>query len=140
MTEAISMDLRKRIVAAHRRGAGTYDQLAERFDVGRATVSRLLRRARERRDIGRDPPGGGNPPRIARDEYPALAALVREMESATRRELADAWKERFGVSISEAAMGRTLRAAGFTRKKRGFALKSSSALTSSRRGKRSRDG
>lgn len=140
MSEAISMDLRKRIVAAYKRGEGTYEQLADRFDVGRATVSRLLRRAREGRSIERDPPGGGNPPRIARDEYPALRSLVREMPSATRRELADAWKERFGVSVSEAAMGRTLRAAGFTRKKRDFAPKSSSVPTSSRREGRSKTG
>jgi transposase len=41
----IGIELRKRIVEAYYSGrSGTYEQTAELFGVGRATVGRLLRR------------------------------------------------------------------------------------------------
>jgi transposase len=140
MGEPISLDLRRRIAAAYERGNDTYSGLAERFNVGRATVSRLLRREREGRCLEPEPHGGGHPPRIPPEQYDDLIALVREMPSATRRELADAWEKRFGVVLSVASMGRTLRAAGLTWKKNAFVLKNSSGPTSSSREKRSRSG
>jgi transposase-like protein len=47
MPAPLSNDLRIRIVEARAREGMTYEKLAERFDVGRATVDRVLRLARE---------------------------------------------------------------------------------------------
>lgn len=52
---ALSLDLRLRIVARYEEGDITYAELAEAFSVGEATISRLLRRRRERGDLRRDP-------------------------------------------------------------------------------------
>ncbi|MBW2734075.1 MAG: helix-turn-helix domain-containing protein, partial [Deltaproteobacteria bacterium] len=54
-----SIELRRRIVKAYRSGlSGTYTETATLFGVGRATVSRLLRRNRETGDVKALPMGG----------------------------------------------------------------------------------
>jgi transposase len=53
----LSLDLRKRIVVRYAKGDVTYAQVAELFDVGEASVSRLRRRERERGDLHPDPIG-----------------------------------------------------------------------------------
>jgi transposase len=62
---SLSLDLRRRIVAAYERDEGTYFELAQRFGVGEATVSRLLRRQRELGHVVPEVAGGGFPPRIS---------------------------------------------------------------------------
>lgn len=133
MPEAHPLALRERLVAAYKRGGFTYASLGALFDVGDATVSRLLTRDRRTGgDLTPEPHGGGNPPRIPVEQFDALRALVADDPDATRQDLCDLWKQLHGVSISVASMGRTLRDAGITRKKSSSARPSSSAPTSSR--------
>gem|GEM_PF-3891486 len=47
----LSVDLRRRIVERYQKGDVTYAEVAAWFHVGEATVSRLLRRSREREDF-----------------------------------------------------------------------------------------
>jgi len=127
MVKPLSQDLRSRIVAAYENGQATYDQIAERFGVGRASVSRFLSRARSGEGLEPRPHGGGNPARIQPEEYDALRTLVAECPDATRADLCERWYQRFGVEMSLAAMGRALYAAGITRKKNGSVLRSNLA-------------
>lgn len=141
MSEALPLALRERIVAAYKRGGLEYKDVAELFGVGEATVSRLLSRARRTGgDLRPDPHGGGNPPRIPSQQFDALRALVVDMHDATRAELCEQWKVLHGVVISVAAMGRTLRDAGITRKKSSSARRSKSVWTLSPRGRPSSPG
>ena len=140
MPRPLPVALRERIVAAYKRGGFTYIELAKVFDVGDASVSRLLARVRRTGDVTPEPHGGGNPPRIPAEQYDALRSLVADTPDATRQELCDSWKALHCVTISVAAMGRTLRDAGITRKKSSSALRSKSARTSSPRAGRSRTG
>ena len=131
MPEPLSLDLRKRIVAAYKRGGFSYLQVAELFDVGEASVSRLLARDRDNGgDLTPDPHGGGNPPRIPAEQFGKLRAVIREHPDATRDDLCRIWKKRYNVVLSVASMGRTLRDAGITRKKGSSARWSSSDRTS----------
>lgn len=123
----ISLDLRKRIVAAYGADGGTYEEIATRFAVGEASVSRLLRRHREKASLEPDPHGGGQPPRIQPEQYDDLRALVAEQPDRTVQQLAHLWAERFGVNLSRSAMQRALLKAGFSWKKNAFVLRNSSA-------------
>lgn len=132
MPEPLPVALRERIVAAYKRGGFKYVDIAELFGVGEASVSRLL--SRDRRtggDLQPEAHGGGNPPRIPSEQYDALRALVADAPDAERQDLCDIWEERFGVSISVAAMGRTLGRAKVTRKKSSSARRSKTVPTSS---------
>jgi transposase len=133
----LSMDLRRRIVAAYERKEGTYFELACRFRVGEASVSRLLRRRRERGHVIPEDPGGGFPPRIGDDQLPELVKLVAERPDATLDSIRDTWLERNGGELSRSSLIRALRRAGITRKKNASGLRNNSALTSPKNVKRS---
>ena len=64
----ISLALRQRVLAAYtQRLTNTYDETAEIFGVGRATVSRPLRRCRETGDVQSRPVGGNHPRKVDLD-------------------------------------------------------------------------
>src|SRR5687767_12320146 len=91
MASALSVDLRRRIVAAYRRKEGTYLDLAERFGVGPASVSRLLRRFRETGIVEPAPHGGGQPPKIPSERFSELREIVEDKPDRTIQQLCHAW-------------------------------------------------
>lgn len=135
--EALSLDLRRRIVARYKRGDLTYAEVAALFDVGEASVSRLMRRSREREDLERAPGAGGFPPRITDDQLQLLVQLVAEKPDRTLPELCDAWMDRYGGDLTRSSLGRALRRAGLTRKKSPSAPPSRTAPTFKKSGARS---
>jgi len=114
------MDLRSRVVGAYEAGEGSYDELAKRFDVGRASVSRWLRLKRETGGLARRPPGGGQVAKLDGKGQKVLRQLVAVKSDSTRGELAKQLEAQVGVRLSVATVGRTLRRLGFTRKKRRY--------------------
>src|SRR5579871_6275181 len=116
----LSIDLRRRIVEAYKaKLSGTYEKTAELFDVGEATVSRLLRRFRETGDVQQKPRGGNNPRRVN------LAWLRENLEAFPDARVVDrieAWVERGGERVSETAMYNAMHALGWTHKKRRWSL------------------
>lgn len=117
MPGPISTDLRRRIVEAYLSGGGTYAEIAGRFGVGEATVSRLLRLAREKKTVEPKPWSGGPDPFIRDEDLAELRELVAQNPGGTRQDFCDAWRERKGVRMSVASMGRALARAGITRKR-----------------------
>jgi transposase len=117
MPIAISTDLRIRIVEARAQEGQTYEQLAERFGVGRATVDRVLRLARETGSVEPRPHGGGAVRRTNQREQDLIVELVQARPDATLEELCVALEMRAGLQISRSTMSRELRLLGLTRKK-----------------------
>ncbi|WP_143825521.1 helix-turn-helix domain-containing protein [Nannocystis exedens] len=117
MPTPISVDLRIRIVEARVQDGQTYEQLAERFHVGRATVDRVLRLQRETGSVEPKPHGGGVERRITAREQDLIVELVRARPDATLAELCFALQVRAGVQVSRSTMCRELQELGFTRKK-----------------------
>ena len=113
----LSSDLRERIVKRYQQGDVTYAAVAEIFGVGEASVSRFLRRWRERGDVERKPPGGGYPPRIADEDLPRLVKLVAEKPDRTVKELSEVWNARYGGTTTRSSVQRALARAGLSRKK-----------------------
>ena len=116
MPAPISIDLRIRIIEARARDGQTYEQIAERFGVGRATVDRMLRLARETGSVEPAPHGGGTPPRIGDAEREALHELVRARPDSTLEGLCLALADKTGVEISRSTMCRELHLLGLARK------------------------
>jgi transposase len=117
MPIALSTDLRIRIVEARAQERLTYEQLAERFGVGRATVDRMLRLARETGSVEPRAHGGGAVRRTTQQEQDLIVELVRARSDATLEELCVALELRSGLRISRSTMSRELRLLGLTRKK-----------------------
>lgn len=110
-----SLDLRRRMVEAYRSGLCTsYEEVAEMFGVGRATVSRNLRRRRETGDVLYLPKAG----RKHLLDRAWLAAHAEKFPDATRQERADDWEKESGRRVSLPTFSRALRAIGWSFKKR----------------------
>lgn len=118
MAWSCSIDLRKRVVEAYLAGGVTYLEVARRFSVGEATVSRWLRRYRETGSVHPLPHRSGNPPKV--DDYGGqlLRQLVRDRPDATLGELAAGYKERTEVKLAICMVHRALTRLGITRKKK----------------------
>ena len=117
MPEPLSLDLRERIVAAYERGDMTRDQVAELFQVGRASVNRLVRRFRESGSVEPSPHAGGKPRKLTARGEKALRALLTEYPDATLPEFVRLLIERAKLAVSPSTMSRELARLGFTRKK-----------------------
>jgi transposase len=135
LSRAISNDLRARIVDRVLHHGETYDVVAAYFQVGSATVNRVVNRYRRTGNVEPSPRGGGNPPWISDDELPKLRALVAEKPDRTALELAREWSRRFGAALSRSSMVRALARAGLSVKKSRSAPPNKTAQTSKLAGK-----
>ena len=110
---AYSMDLRERVVAACDRGEGTREEIAQRFCVGIAWVSRLLQRRRQTGSIEPKPHGGGQKPAFDPPASARLRQAVADCPDATLEELRAAT----GIACGTSAVHRALERLGLPRKK-----------------------
>ncbi len=112
---ALSIDLRKRVLAAHDRREGSQRVLAERFAVSLGTVNAWLRLAR----LGRRTPrkGGGGHAMLDGVDPQILRELVAEQNDATLPQYADRLAERCGRRFDPSTLSRALRRLDLPRKK-----------------------
>ena len=118
VSDALSVDLRERVVGAWERGEGTQEEVAARFGVGVASVVRWVALKRETGSLKPRPKPGRQ--RTLTEEHRALLLqLAKAQGDRTREDLADELVERGGPRVSVATIGRELKRAGWTRKKNG---------------------
>ena len=111
----IGLELRRRIVEAYTSGrSGDYDETAELFDVGRATVNRLLRRHRVTDDVNALPVGGNYPRQVDLDW---LGEHAKRHPDARLVDRIDAWEAVSGRRVASSTMSLAMRAIGSTHKK-----------------------
>src|SRR5829696_6057012 len=73
-----SQDLRQRIVDTVQRGEGTIRQIAERFLVSVAFVTRLLQLHRSSGSVEPRPHGGGNPAALTPEDLERLREFIQK--------------------------------------------------------------
>lgn len=129
MAAPISVEVRKRVVTAHREGKGTYAELADVFQVGEASVSRWLRLEREKGSLEPKPPPG-RAPKLDEGGRAVLRELVEQDNDATLAELASRLHERTGVKLVVSAVYKVLAKMGISRKKKTSTRASETATTS----------
>lgn len=111
----VPIEVRKLIIAAYRSGkTRSYEETAELFGVGRATVSRLLRRYRETGDV-QPKPVGGNRRREVDLEW--LRSHAEKHPDARLCDRIEAWARRSGRSVASSTMSKAMREIGWSHKK-----------------------
>jgi len=115
---ALSEDLRLRIIRAWKKRKLTTKELADLFDVGEATVTRLKKTYRETKSVAAKPHAGGNPARIPVEKEPLVEALVQRHPDWSEERYAKELKESHGISASSVTVGRVIRKLGYSVKKR----------------------
>ena len=117
MPAPLSHDLRRRIFDAYRNGQGTLHDIAERFEVGPASITRLVRRYQQTGSLAPKPPRGGPETRVRSEDIAMLEAWLKQNPSLTQCELARRYAEETGRSVSQRSISRRLAQHGITRKK-----------------------
>ena len=103
--QALSLDLRERIVEAYESGEGSYAAIAERFSVGPTVVGKFVR---QKRDLGTLAPQvhrRGRPAAVTGEKEIELRKHLKKHPDATVLERRDA----LGLKCSEKTMWQTLR-------------------------------
>lgn len=129
MPRPIGLDVRERVVAAYREGKGTYEELANIFGVGYATINRWLRLDREKGSL-EPKPLPGRVPKLDERGRAVLRELVEEHSDATLAELGRLIDERLGVKVVPSTVFKTLAAMRITRKKKTSTRPRENATTS----------
>ena len=120
--------VRERAVKAYERGEGSYETVAEIFDIGVATLRRWVR---VYRDCGRLEPlrkGGGTPSRITETD---VEKVLRAQPDATAVEITAAYNKhrRGGNRVHVSTIKRALHRFGYVVKKNEFARQNNFAPT-----------
>ena len=89
MSQALSMDLRERIVATYDAGGMTYGQVAKQFCVSERVVGKLVRQQRKEGSL-KPRHGGGRKRAVSGKTEEALIRHLRERPDATLAERRDA--------------------------------------------------
>src|SRR5438874_1506709 len=110
--DAISLDLRSRIVSACECGDETREAVAETFGVSRSFVQKLLRRVGRGDSLAPRPRTGGPAALLDAAALGTLRALVADRPDATLAELADALRGAGGPAASVPTVCRALAALG----------------------------
>lgn len=115
--KAYSLDLRQKIVEAYLGEQGSMQQLAERFNVARSFVQKLVKRYRDEGTLEPKPCGGKVPPKLSPEYWSVVQELVEADNDATLEELSEQLEQRTGVRISISVLCRLLQKLKLTRKK-----------------------
>ncbi len=115
--DAISLDLRLRILRACDAGDETREQTADTFGVSRSFVQKLLRLAGRGGPLAPRPHAGGPAAAVAGAAVGELRALVRARPDATLAELAAALVAGGGPAVSVPTLWRAVEALGLPVKK-----------------------
>lgn len=122
---ALSLDLRQRIVGAYERKEGTYQQIADRFEVSYGMVKKLLRQQRRTGDLAPRYYNCGGKAKILPEHRKTLLKLLAEKPDLTLTQLRDA----IGVDCTIQAIHYVLKDMGLTYKKRRYEPVSKTAQT-----------
>lgn len=127
---AVSLDLRRRAVAAYEQGTDSLDAVAARFAVGRASLVRWRALERETGALTPRPNAGGTPLAVTEAGEALLRAWLADDPSLPQHVLATRLAEAGQPPVGQQTVGRALARMGLTRKKSRSGPSSGSATTS----------
>jgi transposase len=104
--KAYSIDFRQKIIEVHEKEKISQRQLARQFGVALSFIVKLLKQYRQTTEIAPKPFNGGVKLKLTPENLEVLASLIANNNDATLKELCDKLKEKTGITISRATMGR----------------------------------
>lgn len=116
MPAAYPLVFRQKVVDAYEAGHGSFKQVAEQFGIGEATVNRWVSRVRKGKDL-RPLTRRPRAPAIHDKALAYLGELLDDDPAWTPQEMADELWDAYKINVGRHAVGRALRAAGWTRKR-----------------------
>jgi transposase len=114
---ALSNDLRQRIIDAYNQGEGSQRALARRFSVSRSSVERLCTRFKDTASVEVTPYRHGPLPTVGEEDFARIDAWLEAECDLTQQQLADRFTQETGRPVSQRTISRVLRRMQQTRKK-----------------------
>jgi len=108
MPAPLSVDLRKRVIAAYQAKEGSQRQLAERFNVSLSFIRDLSRRYRQSGTVEPKPHGGGGVAKLGPAQLSIVKALVEAQPDALLTELCERLAEKTAINVSVSTMQRAI--------------------------------
>jgi transposase len=118
MPQPYSIDLRQRVVDAYASENRSFQEIAEHFSVGEASVNRWVSLFRRTGSVAPKPAAGGQPSKLEGERLDAVHILVLEKPDIIEREITQALDRIHRIQVSRSAVSRALRRLDLSRKKR----------------------
>ncbi len=101
-----SVDFRTKIIKVYEQEEISIRKLAERFQVAKSFVQKLIKQYRETGEITPQKSGGSPPRKLNSEQLMVLIEIIESNNDATLEELCELLEERTEVKVSRATMGR----------------------------------
>lgn len=115
---AQSLKLRKKIVFAYEAGFGSYQRIADIFQVGVCSVKRFVQKSRKNQSLECLLYKGGRKPGVADDELPFIEQMILNKPEITIAQIQAKFQEIRGRKISKQMVETALRKMNLTKKKK----------------------
>ena len=112
-----SVDFRQKIIDVYEQEHISIRKLAQRFQVAKSFIQKLLKQYRETGDINPQVQGGHPPIKLQGEQLVALIEIIESNNDATLEELCELLQERTGITVSRSTMGRVTLQLNYTVKK-----------------------
>jgi transposase len=130
MPQPLSLDLRRRILAAWKKQKLTTDEIAARFQVGSASVTRLKALFRETGSVEPRAHGGGRERLIGQAGEAKLEELVQCHPDWNESQFSEELQRLLRINASDVTVGRAIRRLGYSVKKRRSSRRKGTGRTS----------
>lgn len=118
--KALSREIREALVRCYEEGGFSYEQVANIFSVGRASVNRILNQYRRTGSVAAKAHGGGAARVLNPAQDKELLRIVQEHNDWTSLELTAELCKRLKIQVSRSTVDKRLRQAGYSRKKKPY--------------------
>ena len=118
MTQALSLDLRRRIVEVYEEGLLPQWLVAKQFKIGEITMRRLVALKRETGGLEPRPRRYGPPSTVTPKQLRVLKRIIDRNPDFTYEELTERWNRALGTSRHRSTTVRAVAKLGYTLKKR----------------------
>jgi transposase len=115
-----SVDFRQKIIDVWKKEKISIRGLAQRFDVAKSFIQKLLKQHKETGDIRPRPQGGSPPTKLNSEQLIILIEIIESNNDATLEELSDLLYEKTQVKVSRATLGRLTQKLNYSFKKKHY--------------------
>ena len=112
-----SIDFRQKIIEVYEQENISIRKLAQRFQVAKSFIQKLLKQYRETGDINPRVQGGHPPIKLQGEQLVTLIEIIESNNDATLEELCELLQEKTGITVSRSTMGRVTLQLNYTVKK-----------------------
>ena len=112
-----SIDFRQKIIEVYEQENISIRKLAQRFQVAKSFIQKLLKQYRETGDINPRVQGGHPTIKLQGEQLITLIKIIESNNDATLEELCELLQEKTGITVSRSTMGRVTLQLNYTLKK-----------------------